>query len=79
MVSNKSGLAHECRRPRGAIGTIPSALALSANLSAAGHGTDTGTAAERSASDAGRSDARVAALRELGLEFARQYQFSSRS
>ena len=35
MVSNKSGLAHECRRPRGAIGTIPSALALSANLSAA--------------------------------------------
>ncbi len=35
MISNKSDLAHERRRPRGVIGTILSAVALSAILSAA--------------------------------------------
>jgi hypothetical protein len=35
MISNKSDLAHERRRPRGVIGTILSAAASSAILSAA--------------------------------------------
>jgi len=35
MISNKSDLAHERRRPRGVIGTILSAAALSAILGAA--------------------------------------------